>query len=454
MNIYGLQSICVIIIYLFIQLPPVNAQNFAHQLTSNLFRMEISSSLNPVGSGARAMGMGGAFIAVADDATAASWNPGGLIQLDAPETSFVINYTNRKEGNDFLLHKESNNRSFVDDFVLNYFSIAYPFNMNSYEMVVSLNLQRLYDFNRDWQFIFDHNTPGFTSPVQYNYHQTGNIYALGLAYSIHIPPDFSFGLTLNYNGKLAFQNKNWEQQYKQSGSISLNGISGVFQNTKNEEYSLKGLNLNLGFLWHITESWTLGGVLKTPYKADIDHQVQTSLKITYSDSPTNNIHQRSIQEYDEKLRMPLSYGLGVAYAFSDKFTFSFDIYRTHWNNFEFEHENGLRTSPITGKNINSTTIRPTTWFRMGGEYEFYRKNMVIPVRAGIFYDPSPDKNAPDDFYGFSLGGGLALESGIVFDLAYQFRTGNNVEGAMLENHDFSQDVREHKVYGSVIYYLR
>ena len=40
--------------------------------------IDISSSPNVVGSGARAMGMGGAFIAVADDATAASWNPAGL----------------------------------------------------------------------------------------------------------------------------------------------------------------------------------------------------------------------------------------------------------------------------------------------------------------------------------------------------------------------------------------
>lgn len=49
----------------------------------NLFdRIGIASSPNPVGSGARAIGMGGAFIGIADDATAASWNPAGLIQLE------------------------------------------------------------------------------------------------------------------------------------------------------------------------------------------------------------------------------------------------------------------------------------------------------------------------------------------------------------------------------------
>ena len=52
--------------------------------------LEIPSSFNPVGSGARAVSIGGAFIAAADDATAASWNPGGLIQLRTSECSLVV----------------------------------------------------------------------------------------------------------------------------------------------------------------------------------------------------------------------------------------------------------------------------------------------------------------------------------------------------------------------------
>jgi len=55
-------------------------------------RIEIPSSWNPVGSGARALGMGGAFIAVADDATAASWNPAGLSYLRLPEVTLVGNH--------------------------------------------------------------------------------------------------------------------------------------------------------------------------------------------------------------------------------------------------------------------------------------------------------------------------------------------------------------------------
>lgn len=42
-----------------------------------------------VGVGARALGMGGAFVAVADDATAAYWSPGGLSHLKSKEVTFM-----------------------------------------------------------------------------------------------------------------------------------------------------------------------------------------------------------------------------------------------------------------------------------------------------------------------------------------------------------------------------
>ena len=44
---------------------------------------------NITGSGARAAGMGNAFIGLADDATAINWNPGGLTALEHFEASVV-----------------------------------------------------------------------------------------------------------------------------------------------------------------------------------------------------------------------------------------------------------------------------------------------------------------------------------------------------------------------------
>ena len=52
--------------------------------------VEFGTSINPVGSGTRALGWGNAFIAVADDATAASWNPGAFLQVQNPEFSIAF----------------------------------------------------------------------------------------------------------------------------------------------------------------------------------------------------------------------------------------------------------------------------------------------------------------------------------------------------------------------------
>ena len=113
-----------------------------------LSRIEIPSSFNPLGSGARALGMGGAFIAVADDATAASWNPGGLIQLERPEMSIVGAGFYREEDLDFGTNPEANGTNSVREARINYLSATYPFTLGRFNMVVSANYQNLYDLNR------------------------------------------------------------------------------------------------------------------------------------------------------------------------------------------------------------------------------------------------------------------------------------------------------------------
>ena len=45
-----------------------------------------------IGIGARASGMGGAFVAVADDPSAVFWNPAGLARLDEEKTSVMVNH--------------------------------------------------------------------------------------------------------------------------------------------------------------------------------------------------------------------------------------------------------------------------------------------------------------------------------------------------------------------------
>ena len=181
----------------------------------------VASSPNPVGSGARAIGMGGAFIAVADDATAASWNPSGLVQLERPELSIVGDYVSRSADYSSSSDSEVNNSSETDQSDLNYFSATYPFSFLNRNMAVSINYQRLYDFKFNVHYRFERTeqlSPPFESLTRsqdINYSQDGNLGPLGLAYAVEITPRLSFGLTLNiWRDDLLGRQNGWEETYR------------------------------------------------------------------------------------------------------------------------------------------------------------------------------------------------------------------------------------------------
>lgn len=98
----------------------------------------------PVGSGARAFGIG-AFTAVADDATAASWNPAGLTILERPEISAVYRFASTKwdyRGGDDSL-KPRNVRVQSDG--LNFGSVVVPFQVVNWPVVLSLSSFEAFD---------------------------------------------------------------------------------------------------------------------------------------------------------------------------------------------------------------------------------------------------------------------------------------------------------------------
>ena len=388
--------------------------------------IEIASSPNPVGSGARALGMGGAFIAIADDATAASWNPGGLIQLERPEISAVGAYTARTENISFETNPEADGRNPIENYDLNYLSVAYPFTLNYRNMIVSINYQHLYDFERRWAFEMDINP---ILHLDMDYAQTGALYALGLAYAVEVVPDFSLGVTVNYWGDFLFENK-WEQKYDEI----LSAFGFATPSHYEESFDFKGWNAVFGFLWDATEHWTIGGVIKTGFSADVKHTV----------SDNGNTKQSN-----DKMDMPMSYGIGIAYRFSDAFTLSGDFYRTHWEDFAYHAENGASTSPVSGKNLDQSDVDNTSWFRVSAEYLFILRKLTIAARCGLFYDQSPAEDTPEDYYGFALGTGIAYK-GFVWDVAYQFRYGNDVGRSLLQGRGFCEDVTEQKVYVSLI----
>ena len=410
----------------------------------------IASSPNPVGSGARAMGMGGAFIAIADDATAASWNPAGLIQLERPELSIVGAYFNRRENFSSDIHPEIDNTGEADDVNINYFSATYPFQFYK-NMVVSINYQRLYEFERSYDYWFDFSSLGMNLLQYKRFSQDGYVGALGWAGAIEITPKLSLGVTLNIWTDELFWRNGWDEKFSEH-AVGTQGGTPVTINTHIiDKYSeFRGVNANFGLLWNMTKYLTLGAVIKTPFDASIRHEFSFTQTSTFGPPVNTTVTSRQIIAEDIELRMPLSYGIGLAWRVSDALSFDLDVYRTHWSKYILTDALGNDFSPVDGRPKSFSNVRDTTQIRIGGEYLFIdqTRNIVVPLRAGFFYDPEPSHDKVKNFYGVAVGSGIAYKR-IIFDVAYQLRWGRDVDTGNLIATSRA-DVMQHLLLASLI----
>jgi len=413
--------------------------------------LNFATSPSPVGSGARAQGQGLAFIGVADDATAASHNPGGLVQLERPEVSIVGSYFLRFERQDVTRPDTVVGDQTLHQANLNYLSAVYPFQLLQHNVVVSLNFQRLFDLQGDTdvasRFV---NIDGLQ---RVSSRQTGGLCTISPAVAVQLTPTFSVGAAFNIWPDL-FGN-GWEQQVSVRGDgrvVSGNRIVPfVSRGHIQEHYAFQGFNVTTGFLWTLNSIFSLGGVVRTPFTASVAHKHTSSLTVTLQDgsAPVTTVaHFRETLD----MHLPLAYGLGLAARLSDRLTLDLDVSRVHWSDFSLQAsirdtllvENGAPSGK--GQAVLRGQGDDTTSVRLGAEYLWIRPKVVIPFRTGFFYDPEPGEGGIDNFFGFSLGSGIAVNK-VLFDMAYTFRTGTV--------HSTATDttVYQHTILASVIYHF-
>jgi len=402
---------------------------------SALAQININSSPNAVGSGARALGMGGAFIAVADDATAASWNPGGLTQLERPELSLVYSWKwfNEDFGSGPYLTADGNYDISLDE--LNYLSFVYPIprTIAGRNLVLSLNYQTKYDFDRQIDFRarmiqVSQFFQNFTNVV-IDYHQQGSLSALSPALGFELTDRLSLGMAVNIWDSSLIPNNEWESVTERRAVvnqfINIPGFGNLSQlipgqaNTYETYENLEGINYTFGLLFKPTERLSIGAVYHTGYSTDVDYTRINRVRNPFG-----------VQYYKTRLRIewPAAIGVGVAYRFpNDKLTVSLDVTRRNWDSFvqrdllprrdprtffarHMRYGLGTRLSPVTGLPKQISPHDPTYSIRLGAEYVFVdpkraKQNYLPSLRAGVFYDPEPASGRETKWWGITQGDG-------------------------------------------------
>lgn len=334
-------------------------------------------------------------------------------------------------------------------------------------VVVSLNYQRLFDFrgatdtatgfrilNPDTGFVSGSGNHDVSSD------QSGGLFSISPAVAVQISPTFSIGVALNIWPDL-FDN-GWDQDVtiRSSGLVFSGSRLVPFTATGNikEAFRFEGINVTAGFLWTINSVWTLGGVLRSPFTAKVTRTNDTELELILQDGSDPIPVACSFREKLD-MDMPMAYGLGLAVRLSTELRLSLDVSRVHWSDFRLDDARqpsdlerdecavlSVATPVGKGPAILNGEGDDTTSVRLGAEYLWVRPKYVIPFRAGVFYDPEPGEMGTDHFFGFSLGGGIAVES-LILDMAYTFRAGT------VETEATDTTIYQHHILASVIYHF-
>lgn len=451
--------------------------------------LEISGSPVPVGSGARAAGMADAFVAIADDATAASWNPAGLVQLERPEFSIVGSWNGIHERFRTDGHGEFETRHFDDNFDLNYLSFAYPlpFLILGRNATVSLNYQRKYDFSRSFDARLDTASALMSGRVlnrfqRLDFAQTGGLSAISPAVAIEITHRLSVGVAFNFWRSTFLSDNSWEQRFR-AEEITFFGPLPILalRNTKEEYKDFAGENFTLGVLWNPVNRWSFGLRYDTGFegkarykRSGYGYQMNLPSMLGGGFLDVWPLEKKE----NRRIRFPDTVAMGVACRVNDRLTLALDAARTDWKNFYVKDANGQRFSLVDFSNLDDrwarTRLKPTYTVRLGTEYVFLPKQpkaalkQLWSVRGGLFYDQEPatgkssgftwpwerGSGKPDGFWGFAAGTGVQFLQRVNIDFAYQFRCGLGVNADYIRGvSGFKEDVIQHRVLLSTVVYL-
>jgi hypothetical protein len=394
-----------------------------------------------IGSGARAFGMGGAFLARPDDATAASWNPAGLSYLRLPEVSLVglFNSQNRAsrtvtEGEILRDHVEGTGPDFA--------SMALPVNLGLVSGAVQLSLQRVIPYGGE-RTIEDVRDPPKVI------HGTGGFDVLALGTGLKVNRWVRVGVTVN----------RWFNGYQQERERL-----GRRRSIQEVDFSISGYSVNGGLIVHPLESLNLGVVAKTRMKADVD-LFRSRMDFVTDPGQPDIVTTNSFRSDEVQLDLPGALGFGVSWRPSSPLTLSADYTQTYWSRARvlqfFTLPPGVSTMEPQQAEVFPSLPFPTVvdqaqsdtkeW-RVGVEYVLIPGRLKIPLRAGYFQAQQIRlvKGLSPRHHGLTAGAGFLLGP-LALDAAYVNQSAAYTDGVDEQGFAIRSRVRLHSVLVSIIY---
>lgn len=366
------------------------------------------------GAGARAMGMGGAFIGVADDATAVSFNPAGLAQMVKPEASFVGQGLNRRVAFQDAQTVAGARTLLVDDSLISnlrfdplLLSGTVPLSVGGRTLALQLAIQRQIPLGEgDTRDMTAHPQDG-SAPTRLHQgiNQDGQIDVYSFALAYECSQRILLGASVNY----------WRGAWTLDSDSRSTTAGTTTYVAFDQTNHLEGVNYNLGLLWR-WPTWSLGIVRRTGFHADYTYQasLQTSTLGPELAAPS----------FTTGLHWPATTGLGFAWRPRDRWLVAADLVNTPWSDTRY-----MSSRPgLDGMNFfdmkRHADSQNATQFHLGLErILLFDSGTLVPLRLGFSRVPQPvtDQTTHQQRVVLGLSAGTGLKAGrYTFDVAYRY----------------------------------
>lgn len=496
--VIGVKRLALVACLLWI-CPGVADRALGQEIVIDLFNdvtlLNLQSFNTALGVGARALGMGGAFIAVADDATAASWNPAGLAFLIRPEVSVVgdrvtSRFNTRFFGGTPQARVDGSNDGSGQG--ISFVSVAYPVEVGSRPTTLQLSYHRqirLLKASAETSFIADVNFLGRTQRLSGNGKQQrdagGGFDTLSLGGATTISPQFLVGVTLNYWFGSADSVDRLSARIDSLQQAERPVLVEDSLTTVRRVLTVSGLSANVGLLYRPTKWLSVGGVYRSGWVGNASSsfsQRMTGVGTFEYQLPDSTRTETRLEGLDValdsragsgSLSWPAAYGLGIAVRPVSTLTITADFTRQDWSHGSVDLADATKTCTNDGvtmrcrteKEILAHRLFPTqpsepfiqnnqNAFRFGVEYVFFAGSFTLPVRVGAY---RIDSIAPyfgglstkpvlaGYTFGASIGrGGLFLDGALVQDTSPDARSARGGVEA-------TRDVRNTRVLTGLTY---
>lgn len=427
------------------------------------------------GAGARSLGMGNAYIGVADDFNAAMWNPAGLAQMRRLELMGGISNTGQSNSSTYFNATKDADASATS---VDNIGFVFPFPTVQGSFVVAFGYHRYADFGSTATFsgfndrssiipslydasaaydipynVYLTNQFGY-SAVQKDVQQSGTIKESGnlgawtFSGAVDIEENISVGVTLNvFSGRYErvrnFLEEDTKNVYSNTAaalpadSAYLRFNKFYYDSYVNSE--LSGSSITVGLMYR-SETFRIGAVARGPLTMKVSEDYANEGESVFDATggwaalPVTKhsyaVPNDSMGPNEYGVLAPWTLGIGASFYLLPELLLSADIEWTDWTQIEWTDNAYLEKGNLKLQQ----QFRSVVAFRFGAELDVPHTDLRL--RAGYGIEPSVNANDPSSFDRTTMSGGLGyflqrnvmLDAGVAYNSSASFRNQYTIPG--------------------------